>query len=935
MTEDNASQSTSAERIQSLYAALHGVARALASSKTQHEFLTEVTRALVSSGPFCMAFIAWHQPKSSQLIPVASWGDSTGYAQNIRINTREEDPEGCGPAGIAFRSGLPYTCDDFLADPNTGPWREAARAAGWRASAAVPIHIASRPAGILSVYSRSPFFFGPKEVELLQQVAADIALAIEIFDNDERRRQSEAALAAGQRRLKLAMDAGGFGTYEWDLHTGEIFWQGYHERLFGFAPGEFNGSYAAVLERIHPDDVRPLEQAVNEANLHHTPFAREFRVIWPDGETHWIFTRGEFLYDDAGMPIRVYGAVVGIDERKHAESVLRKAEERLRSALDNMLEGCFIVGFDWTWLYVNDSAARHSLSTRAALTGRRMTDVYPGIEQSSIFARFRQSMEQRVPQHFLDSYRFPNGATRWYEFSVVPVPEGIFILTLDVTERRLAEDALLRSEERLRQAVRVAHIGIFDHDHLSGDVYLSPEHRSILGYSPSDRGSVEDYLARVHPDDRPRVAAAIARAHSPSGDGDYDVEHRLLLPDGAVRWTSVRAQTFFQGLGPGRHPVRTIGAARDITEAKRAAEEKARLEAQLFHAQKMESIGRLAGGVAHDFNNLLTIINGYSGLLLGQLPPDAPSRGALEQIRKAGERAAHLTRQLLAFSRTQLLQPSNIELNSVLAGMHPMLARLLGEDIELHFNLSPEPCHIRADPHQLEQVILNLAVNARDAMPDGGRLTITTTRANAAVQLTVTDTGAGIDDQVLPHIFEPFFTTKPHGKGTGLGLSMVEGIVLQSGGKINVESQPGLGAAFTITLPSIEPSQPQPLPPAAPFTLGGTETILLVEDQPDVRAFAVQALRSLGYTVLEAASASDALAQYEQTHADLVLTDLVMPGMSGRELHARLAALRPNLKLIFMSGYAAAAAEDTGLHFIQKPFTPEELAAKIRSVLSA
>ncbi len=934
MTENNARQTTSAERIQSLYAALYGVARALASPKSRHEFLTEVTRALVDSGPFCMAFIAWHQPESRELIPIASWGDSDGYAKRIRIYT-DERPEGHGPGGIAFHSGLPYTCDDFLADPHTQPWREAARSAGWRASAAIPIQIDSNPVGILSVYSRRAWFFGSKEVELLQQVAADIALAIEIFDNDERRRQTEAALAAGQRRLKLAMDAGGIGTYEWDLRTGELFWQGHHERLFGFAPGEFNGSYATVIERIHPDDVRSLNQAVDEARDRRTAFAREFRVVWPDGNSHWIFSRGEFIYDDAGTPLRMHGAVVGIDERKHAESALRKAEERLRSALDSMLEGCMIVGFDWTYLYVNDSAARHGLSTRGHLTGRRMPDVYPGIEQSPIFTRFRKSMEHRLPQQFVESYRFPNGATHWYEFSVVPVPEGIFILTLDVTERRLAEDALRRSEVRLRQAVRVANIGIFDHDHIAGTMYLSPEQRLIHGFSPDEPGTVKRYLDLVHPEDRERIAALVRRAHSPAGDGDYDVEHRLLLPDGSIRWTSTRSQTFFEGVGADRHPVRTVGAVRDITESKRAAEEKARLEAQLFHAQKMESIGRLAGGVAHDFNNLLTVINGYSGLLLGQLPPDAPSRPALEQIRKAGERAAHLTRQLLAFSRTQLLQPTNIELNSVLAGMQPMLARVLGDDIEFHLDLSPDTGHIRADLHQLEQVILNLAVNAKDAMPHGGCLAITTANANATVRLTVTDTGTGMDDHVRPHIFEPFFTTKPAGKGTGLGLSMVEGIVLQSGGRIEVESQPGRGTTFTITLPSVEPPSPEAVQPRATPAERGAETILIVEDQADVRAFAAEALRSYGYGVLQAESASDALALCERTHTDLVLTDLAMPEMSGRELHARLAGLRPNLKVLLMSGYAAAAAEDSDLNFIQKPFTPQELAAKIRSVLGA
>lgn len=935
MTENTPAEAASAERIQSLYAALYGVARALASPKSRPEFLKEVTRALVASGPFSMAFIAWHEPGSCELIPVASWGDDGGYVKQIRIYT-DDRPEGRGPGGIAFRSGQPYTCDDFLTDPHTHPWRDAARSAGWRASAAIPILIDSKPAGILSVYSRQAWFFGPKEVQLLQQVAIDIALALETFDNDDRRRQAETALAAGERRLKLAMDAGGIGTYEWDLHTGELFWQGHHERLFGFAPGEFNGSYATVMRRIHPDDAPALNRAVDQARDTHTVFAGEFRVVWPDGSSHWVFSQGEFDYDDAGTPLRMYGAVVDIDERKHAELALRKAEERLRSALDSMLEGCIIVGFDWTYLYVNDAAARHGLSTRAQLLGRRMTDVYPGIEHTTIFTHFRQCMDQRLPQHFVESFRFPNGAVHWYEISVVPIPEGIFILTLDITERRLTEDTLRQSEDRLRQAIRVAHIGIFDHDHIAESVYLSPEHRLIHGFSPDEPVSLARYLDVIHPDDRDRVTALIRSAHSPSGDGDYDAEHRLLLPDGSIRWTCVRSQTYFNGIGPARHPVRTVGAVHDITESKRAEQEKARLEAQLFHAQKMESLGRLAGGVAHDFNNLLTVINGYSGLLLAQLAPDAPIRPALEQIRKAGERAAGLTRQLLAFSRTQLLRPSTIHLNAVVSEMQPILARLMGRDVSLHLALSPGAGHVHADLPQLEQVILNLAVNAKDAMPNGGSLTITTARnpETHQVLLTVADTGTGMTDDVRQRIFEPFFTTKPAGKGTGLGLSMVEGFVMQSGGKIEVESQPGRGSTFTISLPWVEASSTQPAPPEATPIEGGAETILIVEDQPDVRAFTAEALRSYGYSVLLAPSAVEALAICERIHTDLVLTDLVMPEMSGRELHARLAGLRPNLKVLLMSGFAAAG-EATGVNFIQKPFTPQQLAAKIRSVLLA
>jgi len=382
------------------------------------------------------------------------------------------------------------------------------------------------------------------------------------------------------------------------------------------------------------------------------------------------------------------------------------------------------------------------------------------------------------------------------------------------------------------------------------------------------------------------------------------------------------------------------------------------MEEQLRQSQKMEAVGRLAGGVAHDFNNLLTAISGYSDLLLHRLPAYSTLRRNVEEIRKAGDRAAALTRQLLAFSRRQVLQPKVLDLNTVVTNMGQMLHRLIGEDIELATDLSPSLSLVKADPGQIEQVIVNLAVNARDAMPDGGRITIATADADLShayaaahpevrpgphVLLSVADTGHGMSDETQAHLFEPFFTTKERGKGTGLGLATVYGIVQQSGGHIRVNSATNRGSTFLIYLPRVEAPEDSaqtgdrpPLPHPSP----GTETILLAEDEDVVRQLAREILSGNGYKVLDAGNGREALLISEAHRGEihLLLTDVVMPKMSGRELTERIRPLRPGLRILYMSGYTDDAilrhgVLEDGIPFLQKPFTPEELARKVREVL--
>jgi two-component system cell cycle sensor histidine kinase/response regulator CckA len=393
------------------------------------------------------------------------------------------------------------------------------------------------------------------------------------------------------------------------------------------------------------------------------------------------------------------------------------------------------------------------------------------------------------------------------------------------------------------------------------------------------------------------------------------------------------------------------GFIRDITERKS-------LEDQFRQSQKMEGIGRLAGGIAHDFNNLLTAILGYAELMKAQLPDDEDLRSSLHEIHTAGERAAALTRQLLAFSRKQLLQPRILDLNAVVSEVERLLRRLIGEDVELTTRLDHNLGSVKADPGQLEQVIMNLAVNARDAMPDGGTLMIETVnavldssfvRANPGARsgeyavLIITDTGTGMNEEVRSHIFEPFFTTKEQGKGTGLGLATAYGIVKQSDGYITVDSEPGRGTTFRMYFPrAAGAASASGLGERSALSPRGTETILMVEDEPGVRRLSRTILEAQGYTVLEAASGDEALivarSHVEEIH--LVATDVVMPGMSGPALWDRLHAVHPQARVLFISGYtddaiASHGVLESGIAFLQKPFTPFALAQKVREVLDA
>jgi two-component system, cell cycle sensor histidine kinase and response regulator CckA len=487
------------------------------------------------------------------------------------------------------------------------------------------------------------------------------------------------------------------------------------------------------------------------------------------------------------------------------------------------------------------------------------------------------------------------------------------------TERGRAVEALERREEHYRSLIENSMdlISILNRD---GTIrYVSPSHERQLGY-PLDALVGRNVLSFIHPEDRARVQGALAK-----GNNGRPVECRVRDSEGGWRVL----ESFSRDLSHVAGVNGMVVNARDITERKR-------LEEQLHHSQRLEAVGRLAGGVAHDFNNLLMIITGYSHMLLHSMHPSDPARQDLEQVVKASDRAADLTRQLLAFSRRQGIRSSLVNLNALVAEMDRMLRRVLGEDIELVTKLAPELKTVRADPGQIEQVVLNMAVNARDAMPSGGQLLIETRNAcqpdRNIVTLSVSDTGVGMDAVVLARVFEPFFTTKEH--GTGLGLATSYGIIKEVGGDLRVESTPGKGTCFRIELPVAEQTAEDSQTPAEQRAPRGTETILLVEDEDGVRRVVESMLRRHGYNVIAAATPADAVAESERHRGviHLLMTDMVLPGMSGRKMAECLVQRRPEMKVLYVSGYGDAKSEGEA-HFLQKPFSTEELATKIRELL--
>ncbi len=661
-----------------------------------------------------------------------------------------------------------------------------------------------------------------------------------------------------------------------------------------------------------------------------------------------------------GRDVR-FEMAIDITERKQAESKLRESEERFSKAFKSSPAPLVISDVDTgRFIDVNDCWVKMLGYSKEDQIGRTSKEVGIWVNPDE---RVRIVHKLKIYGRFKDEpikFKTKDGQILTALWSAEAVAFGgqqvMLSMINDETERRSAEQALRASEDRLANVMAAINDGIWDLDIENNCVYFDPRYYTMAGYAPdSFPASFEEFERRVHPDDLELVQSSIAN-HFSGQNPVFDVEFRFLKRDGVWFW--VRSRGSIVRRDEQGNPARMVGTHTDITDRRLAEEEREKLQFHLIQAQKMESLGTLAGGVAHDFNNLLQTMGGNIELLLQGKPSDHPDAARLQNVARSINRAAQLVRQLLLFSRKAEFTKVPVDLNQEVKEAVRILERTIPKMIALELNLDQALWPLRADPVQIEQVLLNLASNAVDAMPDGGRMVIETSNvildenfvrthpgstAERHVLLSVTDTGCGMDKKTLGHVFDPFFTTKEVGKGTGLGLPSVHGIVKGHGGHIQCYSEPGLGTVFKIYLPASEKVEVVTELPCSEITPSeGSETIFVVDDEPEILELTGEALKSLGYAVKSAASGEDALKVYQNhiQHIDLVLLDLNMPGMGGHKCLEELLQLDPLVKVIIASGYTVNGYGKDALSsgargFIGKPYQLRELAATVRRVLDS
>jgi PAS domain S-box-containing protein len=762
--------------------------------------------------------------------------------------------------------------------------------------------------------------------------------------------------------LREALHAASVGTWQHDVARGVFSLDARSRRQFGAEQPEL--TLEDVLARVHADDrarvaddvARSLDPA--GAGRH----SIEFRLLMPDGEVRWVATESRTRFAGAGADRRAVersGTIQDVTDRRRVQALLERK--------DVLLTHTGALAKVGTWEF-DVASGQGTWSDEVA----RIHDLDPGADASVEIGLgfFHGEARQRVGQAVADAILLAKPydlevpllsarkVPKWVRTIGLPVVEDGRVVRVqgvfqDITERKDAEATLRRSEAQFRQLTENIQevFWMLYPGETPTMLYLSPAYERIWGRSTESgiAGGLVTVVASVHDEDRERMREAFLRL---AQEGGFDEEYRIVRPDGEVRWIHDRAFPVRDVAG---RLERVVGIAEDVTAHHEAETRRRELEEQLRQSQKMEAIGRLAGGVAHDFNNMLNVILGHANL--GLRRTDRPERlaASLREILAAAQRSQDLTRQLLAFSRRQTIAPRVLDLNVSLREIESLLRRLIGEDVALRFAAGRGLWSVSMDPSQLDQTLTNLVVNARDAMPFGGRLTIETrnvviddaycashpdARAGEFVMIAVSDTGRGMDRATLDRAFEPFFTTKPEGEGTGLGLSTVYGVARQNGGAVNLYSEPGRGTTVRVYLPRHEGAA-EARAEAAPAPLRrGAERILLVEDEAALLALTEELLTELGYEVLAAEGPLEAIALAAQPEPplDLLLTDVIMPSMNGKELSERVRALRPGIRVLYTSGYTADAIAhrgmlEPGIDFLEKPFTLDALAARIREAL--
>ena len=786
-----------------------------------------------------------------------------------------------------------------------------------------------------------PRIWTPEEERLFQEIGrrmADSLTSLLTYRNLQQSQQAYASLVNNIEGIVWELDV---PTFRFTFVSPQA------ERLLGYPTRRWIEDANFWKDHLHPKDQDWVFDFCLRATQEGRDHDFQYRMIAADGRVVWLHDLVTVVVEN-GRAVKLRGIMVDITESKQGEEALTL----FRALIDRATDAIEVVDPQTgRFLDVNERACRTHGYTREEYLSLRVPDVEVGLDLAS-----PESWSSHVETIRRGGFKAVEGRHRRKDGSVFPVEVNanyihlhngyVVAVVRDITERKQAEEALRESEQRFRQVTEsIDEVFWLTNVPKNRMIYISPAYEKIWGRScESLYATPHSWMDAIHPEDRERVREA---ALTMQAAGDYNLEYRVVRPDGSERWIHDRAFPIADEAGS---IYRIAGVAEDVTIRRQ-------LEEQLRQAQKMEAIGQLAGGIAHDFNNLLSVIHMQSSLLLEGVQSAAETREGIREIMATAERAANLTRQLLTFSRREVKQARDLDMTEVVGTMTKLLRRVLGEDIALESRFAPSLPVVNADAGMVEQVLMNLAVNARDAMANGGRLIVTLDPVDVDaeraagkpgvvpgrfVRLATSDTGCGIPNENLTRIFEPFFTTKEVGKGTGLGLATVFGIAQQHHGWVEVESEVGQGTTFQVFLPASPSSVSQsPGLAQAPKVRGGSELILLVEDEPSVRALGRVVLERFGYRVIEAGSATAALeaSQRQTAPIDLLLTDLILPGgISGRELADLLIARQPSLKVVYTSGYSSEVVNrqldlSPGRNFLQKPCSVLDLVASVRRCL--
>jgi PAS domain S-box-containing protein len=779
--------------------------------------------------------------------------------------------------------------------------------------------------GIMHVFARNRVIIDAK---------GNVLKTVGVNQDVTERVKMEDELRGSRTRLDLALQSAEMGAWSWEISADERHFDDQACRLLGLDPRIFQGKAQEFFDAVHPDDREILQSALAQTIEDNVPYTHNYRAIWPDGTVHHIEARGRLVRDEEDRPVRINGIIWDVTAREETEEALRRSEAKFRSYIESSPLAVFIANRDGAIIEVNEAATALTGYDETTLRTMHVGELHP--TEDDELGRQRFALFNREG-HLQTEFRFQrkDGSIVWVLLHATMIGNGLSLAyCADITERKHGEEEI----RMLKHSIDVHYDGAYWMDSDNRFVYVNEAACRALGYDCDDL--VGKTVFDVNPMATPEGMKAVWERIRKGGSFIGESVHRR--KDGSEFPVEI-VTTYVQFEGKEF----SAGFARDITDKKR-------LEEQLRQAEKMEAVGTLAGGVAHDFNNLLTVIMGFSQLIQASLDDKDPLRQYAGQIIESSDRAAELTQSLLAFSRKKKLEPQLHDLNQVVVGTGKLLKRLLPEDIALTIDLSDTKLAVRVDVTQFDQVLMNLATNARDAMPRGGTLTIKMDRTKIEdkflhehgfgcvgdyAKISLSDTGVGMDIRTMEHIFDPFFTTKEVGKGTGLGLASAFGIIKQHGGYITVTSAPSLGATFDVYLPLVD-ELPAYRNTVAPRIRGGTETILVVEDDGAIRGMLTKVLGGRGYTIIEAFDGIDAINVYLKNldMIDLVILDVVMPGKSGKDVFDEIVRINPEVKTIFMSGYTGDVVLTKGIEsqtvdFLQKPIAINGLLNKVRDVL--